>query len=250
MATNANIDALVLGSGPAALAIASALANERLSVHVLSPLDRRHTWPYTYGIWGEEVDDLGIGDLLKHRWTNTVSFFGSGSKEENSPKNKETRHNHDYGLFDKNKLQAYWLKQCDEALVEWHLGTATNLKVNQSISTVTTSEGEEVTARLIIDATGYKPVFLKVPNNGEVAVQTCFGIVGKFTSPPIEKEQFVLMDYRNNHLTEAEKDEPPTFLYAMDMGNGTFFFRRNLARPSSTSLTRYSQNKAGKTSAT
>tara|TARA_B100000700_G_scaffold294743_1_gene357019 strand:- start:67 stop:774 length:708 start_codon:yes stop_codon:yes gene_type:complete len=31
------------------------------------------------------------------------------------------------------------------------------------------------------------------------------------------------MDYRCDHLTEEEKLEPPTFLYAMDMGAGRFF---------------------------
>ena len=31
------------------------------------------------------------------------------------------------------------------------------------------------------------------------------------------------MDYRNDHLNEEQKKEPPTFLYAMDMGNGKYF---------------------------
>tara|TARA_B100000700_G_C14680833_1_gene685289 strand:- start:28 stop:735 length:708 start_codon:yes stop_codon:yes gene_type:complete len=31
------------------------------------------------------------------------------------------------------------------------------------------------------------------------------------------------MDYRCDHLSEDEKSEPPTFLYAMDMGNGKYF---------------------------
>ncbi|KGG12598.1 MULTISPECIES: lycopene beta cyclase [Prochlorococcus] len=223
MSSNAHIDALVLGAGPGALAIAAALGNENLSVYVLSPKDRRETWPYTYGIWGEEVDELGISNLLKHRWTNTVSFFGRGSQEPNSPENAQTNHSHDYGLFDKGKLQSYWLKQCDDAKVKWVVGLASNLKVDNSISRVTTSTGITYKARLVIDATGYHPVFLKIPDRGEVAVQTCFGIVGTFTSPPIENDQFVLMDYRSDHLSPSERKEPPTFLYAMDMGNGKFF---------------------------
>ncbi len=223
MSASANFDALVLGAGPGALAISAALGKENLSVQVLSPNDRRDLWPYTYGIWGKEVDDLGIGNLLKHRWSDTVSFFGSGSNIPNSTENNATKHNQDYGLFDKRKLQEYWLKQCDEALVKWERGVAIKFEVNNSLSIVTTSEGVTLKARLIIDATGYQPVFLKNPERGEVAVQTCFGIVGKFSSPPISNNQFVLMDYRSDHLTEEEKKEPPTFLYAMDMGNGTFF---------------------------
>ena len=43
-------------------------------------------------------------------------------KDPNSKKNEVTKHNRDYGLFDKNKLQAYWLKQCNKAEIEWHKG--------------------------------------------------------------------------------------------------------------------------------
>ncbi len=218
-----NVDALVLGSGPGALAIASALCYEKVRVGILSSNEPREIWPYTYGIWGKEVDELGLQNLLQHRWIDTVSYFGEGSKEKSSKKNQPTKHNHDYGLFDKKKLQEHWLKICDESLVEWHRGIASKLDVNDSLSIVTTDDGTILKARLVIDATGYHPAFLKVPNEGDIAVQTCYGIVGKFSSPPIAQGQFILMDYRNDHLNETEKQEPPTFLYAMDMGNNSFF---------------------------
>ena len=47
--------------------------------------------------------------------------------------------------------------------------------------------------------------------------------MGNFSKPPLKKGQFVLMDYRNDHLNEEQRKEPPTFLYAMDMGNGKYF---------------------------
>ncbi len=217
------LDVLVLGSGPGALAIAAALAKENLQIEILSAQTKDDTWPFTYGIWGEEVDDLGLGHLLEHRWQNTVSFFGEGSMNPKDKKNFATEHNRDYGLFDKKKLQMYWLNECEQRSIKWHLGTAESLETNHIYSTVTTSSGEKLTARLIVDATGYKPVFVKSPDQGPIAVQTCYGVVGKFNTPPVKKGQFVLMDYRCNHLNEEEKLEPPTFLYAMDMGNGNFF---------------------------
>lgn len=223
MSTNASKHALVLGSGPGALSIAAALANEGLNVEILSEQPPDEPWPFTYGIWGEEVDELGLSNLLEHRWINTVSFFGEGDKDPTSNKNQATKHNKDYGLFDKKKLQAYWLSQCDKANIKWNKGTAIKLETNHLISTVTTSNGESMNARLIVDATGYKPVFIKAPDQGPVAVQTCYGIVGEFNSPPVEEGQFVLMDYRCDHLGSKEKMETPTFLYAMDMGNGKYF---------------------------
>ena len=67
-----NVDTLVLGAGPGALAIAAALCNEKVHVGILSSNEPREIWPYTYGIWGEEVDSLGLQSLLKHRWVFLV----------------------------------------------------------------------------------------------------------------------------------------------------------------------------------
>ncbi|WP_320664258.1 lycopene beta cyclase [Prochlorococcus sp. MIT 1223] len=246
MDTNARIDALVLGCGPGALSIASALGKENLKVGILSETEPHKPWPFTYGIWGEEVDQLGLSDLLEHRWSNTVSFFGEGSKHKGNNKNFPTNHARDYGLFDKVKLQQYWINQCKKFLVTWHIGKAIDLKVDTDISTVTTSKGLELTARLIIDATGYKPAFLQIPDEGPIAVQTCYGIVGEFSSPPVDEGQFVLMDYRCDHLTSNEKLEPPTFLYAMDFGSNKFFLEETslgLAPPLSLEVLKSRLNK-------
>ena len=107
MTVSPSTDVLVLGAGPGALAIAAALCKESLSVQVLSANDPNEPWPYTYGIWGQEVDELGLGHLLEHRWKNTVSYFGQGSPESKGYENQPTHHGHDYGLFDKKKLQRY-----------------------------------------------------------------------------------------------------------------------------------------------
>ncbi len=216
-------DVLVLGAGPAGMAIASALGKERLDVEVLSPNGPDEPWPNTYGIWGKEVDQLGLQDLLEYRWKNTVSFFGHGSIEEHHYENKATEHSLDYGLFDKEKLHSYWLNECNKSLIKWHEGFAEKINFQKNKSIVTTSDGKTYSARLVVDATGYDPVFLKLKSCGPLAVQTCYGIVGSFSKPPLQKGQFVLMDYRNDHLNEEQKKEPPTFLYAMDMGNGKYF---------------------------
>ena len=216
-------DVLVLGAGPAGMAIASALGKEKLEVEVLSPNGPDEPWPNTYGIWGKEVDQLGLQDLLEYRCKNTVSFFGHGSLEEHHYENKATEHSLDYGLFDKKKLHSYWLNECNNSLIKWHEGFAEKINFQKQKSTVTTSDGKTYSARLVVDATGYDPVFLKLKSCGPLAVQTCYGIVGSFSKPPLKKGQFVLMDYRNDHLNEEQKKEPPTFLYAMDMGNGKYF---------------------------
>ncbi len=223
MTSKTSCDVLVLGAGPGALAIAAAMCQENLRVSVLSANDPREPWPYTYGIWGKEVDDLGLAHLLEHRWVDTVSFFGAGALEPEHAENKATSHQYDYGLFDKRRLQSHWINQCDDSKVKWNIGKADQLNVNHKISIVKTKGGELISSRLVVDATGYEPVFLKSISESSIAIQTCYGVVGKFNRPPVEKGQFVLMDYRCDHLDHTERSQPPSFLYAMDMGNNRFF---------------------------
>ena len=73
MAEQAACDVLVIGAGPAALAIAAALVQRGVQVQGLAPADPAAPWPNTYGIWGPEVDALGLEPLLEYRWSNTGS---------------------------------------------------------------------------------------------------------------------------------------------------------------------------------
>jgi lycopene cyclase-like protein len=219
-------DVLVVGAGPAALAIAAELAEQGLALAVLAASDRREPWPNTYGIWGDEVDALGLGHLLEHRWSHTCSYFGSGSSDPADPANIPTRHGRDYGLFDKARLQQYWLERCAAAGVQWLRGLAQELTLADGRSQVryaAAADAALIEARLVVDASGHQAVFVQRPDRGAVAGQAAYGVVGRFSAPPVEPGQFVLMDYRANHLTEAERQAPPTFLYAMDLGGGRFF---------------------------
>ena len=190
------LDALVIGAGPAGLAIAAALGAEGLKVVVLSPEDWRDPWPNTYGIWGDEVDALGLGHLLEHRWSYTCSYFGSGSSDPADPANSPTCHGRDYGLFDKNRLQQFWLERCEAAGVQWLRGQALELSHGSGRSQVATAAGEVLEARLVLDASGHKAVFVQRPERGPVAGQAAYGVVGRFTAPPVQPGQFVLMDPR------------------------------------------------------
>jgi lycopene cyclase-like protein len=210
---------LVIGAGPAALTIAAALGERGVRVEALTVTEPDAPWPNTYGIWGEEVDRLGLGQLLGHRWSDTVSYFGAGGPSDSKP----TNHGRDYGLFDKAALQAHGLERCAATGLRWHRGRASGLDHDPSGSTVHTAAGEALRARLVIDATGHEPRFVQRPSDGPVAGQAAYGIVGRFSAPPVEAGQFVLMDYRTDHLRAEELAEPPTFLYAMDLGGGSFF---------------------------
>ena len=212
------LDILILGSGPAALCLASELAKQDLKIKGISTKSPNEKWENTYGIWASELEELGLESLLSHRWCKTVSFFGNGETRKG---NIPTKHNYDYGLINQEAFQNELLKKCKG--IEWLNETAKNIKEKNKLSEVICFSGLKIKARLVIDASGHKSKFVKRPIQKKIAQQAAYGIVGKFTSPPVNKEQFVLMDFRPNHLNNEEKLSSPSFLYAMDLGNDTFF---------------------------
>lgn len=209
-----DFDALVIGSGPAGTIIAAALAERGVKVGGLTASPLRQVWPNTYGIWRDELEPLGLTELLGHCWENCVSYFGKG----------EVNHHRTYGLFDKVKLQNHLLAKCETGGVEWHQGKATNIEHERERSIVTNTAGETIRARVVIDASGHEPMFVKRQHQGAVAFQTAYGIVGHFSAPPVDPQQFVAMDFRSEHRSATERaTEPPTFLYAMDLGDDVYF---------------------------
>ncbi|MEO1592263.1 MAG: lycopene beta cyclase [Cyanobacteria bacterium J06632_22] len=204
-------DALVIGAGPAGLMMASALTQAGLRVGGLAPQLPTDPWPNTYGVWVDELEALGLTAVLGHRWSDVVSYFGP----EAMPLPRT------YGLFDKDKLQQHLLEKGEGTV--WVRGYGRAVTHTQHTAQLTTDTGETLTARIIVDTTGHKPVLVKRQRDTPIAYQSAYGIVGKFSKPPTHPNQFVLMDYRADHLTPEERREPPTFVYTMDFGEDVYF---------------------------
>jgi lycopene beta-cyclase len=206
-------DAIVVGAGPAGLAIAAALCDAGLRVAGLAPVPPTAPWPNTYGTWCDEVEPLGLDALFGHRWTDCVVYAAG----------QELPLGRAYGLLDNARLQDHLLARCERSGMVWHQGTAAAVTHDAAAAHVTASDGTELTARVVVDATGHFPALVRRPPATRIAYQAAYGIVGIFPVPPVRPNQLVLMDYRTDHLTPAERAAPPTFLYAMDLGNGVYF---------------------------
>ena len=135
--------------------------------------------------------------------------------------NLATEHKYDYGLINQEAFQNELLKRCKG--IQWLNETAKVILSANKISEVVCISGLRLKARLVIDASGHRSNFIKRPYSKQVAQQAAYGIVGKFSIPPVNKDQFVLMDFRSDHLNKKELLESPSFLYAMDLGNEIFF---------------------------
>ncbi len=211
-------DVLVMGAGPAALSITAELVQQGLKVQAIASKSPLEPWPNTYGIWAAELESLNMQELLKYRWKDTVSFFGDGLCEKG---NIYTNHYLDYGLFNSINFQEALLEKCNG--LSWQVETVKKIDFGEKETTVICTSGNKYFARLVIDASGHKTPFIRRPDHDEIAKQAAYGVVGKFSSAPVEKNRFVLMDFRPDHLNANQLSEPPSFLYAMDLGDGIYF---------------------------
>ena len=209
------VDILLIGAGPAGLALAAALGETGLRVAGLSPAPPDTPFPSIYGIWLDELEDPGLTpDWLGRRWQDTSVYAAAG----------EIPLRRAYGLFDNKLLQDDLLQRGQKGGVTWQQGLAAGIQHSVSHSQVTTGDGRKICARLVIDASGHKPVFAQRPlSPTPTSFQAAYGVIGRFNRPPVRPGQLVLMDYRADHLSDDEQPEPPTFLYAMDYGDGVYF---------------------------
>jgi lycopene beta-cyclase len=204
-------DILVIGAGPAGLAIAAAFARQGLRVVGLAAAPEA-PWPNTYGVWVDEIAHLELAHLLEHRWSD-CAVYAAG---------REFSLGRDYGLFDNARLQEHLLAQCERGGMRWEHGSALEALHTSNGTVVVTTDGRRLAARLVVDASGHHPSLISRPPLRGTAYQAAYGIVGTFTRPPVRPGQLVLMDYRAEHLPSSAR-EPATFLYAMDLGGGRFF---------------------------
>jgi lycopene beta-cyclase len=199
-------DILVLGSGPAGRAAAAACARVGLDVHLLAPHPDA-AWPNTYGAWRDELAAAGAADLTRRQWDRVlVRTVGQTFR----PLART------YALIDNDRLRAALTDDVDVTVTA---GRASALDVRTDRVTVTTSSGTQVTARAVIDATGHPAAFGVRPTS-RLAHQTAYGIVARCARPPVPAGTMCLMDF---DATPFDGDGPPTFLYAMDLGDGRWF---------------------------
>ena len=118
-----------------------------------------------------------MSKYLWQSWKNTVAYMGEGA----IPLNRE------YGLIDRETLQGDWLSQSSHQGIKWHQGKAISVSHGAKRSEVTDESGRKYSARLVVDTSGHSPALIRrMPQSKPVAYQAAYGIVGKFSAPPIE----------------------------------------------------------------
>lgn len=211
-------DALIVGAGPAALALAAELRARHHSVRIVAP-HAPQAFPATYGAW---LDDLPAWAqaCAAHVWTDVRVYTGPQPTPLLRP----------YALLDNTQFLHALLDRAGP--LAWTVGTVTHAAPGPDGWTVHTREGHALSARFVVDAAGHAGSLRRPRHPGGAALQTAFGLTARFERSPCAPGAMVWMDYRAPH----GPGDTPTFLYAMHLGGDTYFVEETslIARPAPT----------------
>lgn len=216
------VDVLILGAGPAGLALAMACAEQGLHVRCVAP-DLDAPWPNNYGVWVDEVTALPMGPgapltvPLLHTW-HTTRIHANAQQAHTLARA--------YGQIDKPALQHLLLTRFQAAG-----GSATSDRVvaispQAGFSTVTLQGGHTLRSRVVVDATGHQSPFLRRQRGGSDAMQVAYGCQFDVRGSPFDPHTMVLMDWRWEAFRGAlQTDKAPSFLYVMPQGERKVFLQ-------------------------
>lgn len=210
-------DVLVVGAGPAGWAAAAACACRGLRVHLVAP-EPRAVWRQTYGAWRDELAAAGVADLARAVWDRVlVRTVGPDLRSLART----------YCLLDNDAVLARLMSDAASATVT--AARVTGLESRGDHLMAATTDGRQLHAAAVIDATGHPAVFGRRPGR-RPAYQTAYGIDAVFDRPPLPPGTMCLMDLEASAFDDGG---PPTFLYGMDLGDGRWFVEETslAARP-------------------
>ncbi|UXA18076.1 lycopene cyclase family protein [Mycobacterium sp. SMC-4] len=194
------MDVLVVGAGPAGMAVAAACTRQGLTTGVLDPGPDR-PWTATYGMWTQELPADLPGSVVAARAAGRAIA------------RTEHRLGWEYAVLDVPALQEHLIEQATD--VRWHRGRAVG---SPEPGVVALADGSQLSASVIVDAGGrWRP--LDHPRSADrPAEQTAFGVVldEQTAAPLIAADEALFMDWRAAHGETGW----PTFVYVVPLGGG------------------------------
>jgi lycopene cyclase-like protein len=205
---------VVLGAGPAGLALAAACAQSGLDVLCVGPRPRDR-WHPNYGCWADELNGVVDPDVFEVVWSQARVAIDD---------EREVLLDRPYGRLSTERLQAELLARCRAAGVVLIDDRAEALSHLLAATRVTLRSGTQLTADVVVDATGHRSPWVERVDDRQPGFQTAYGRLVELEQHDAARDlrpsddAVTLMDFRGPGPREA-----PSFLYAMPLGGGRAF---------------------------
>ena len=234
LASGETVDVLVVGAGPAGLAVAAEMAKRGVSVGLIAP-----DTPFVnnYGVWLDEFAELGLEHTLLHKYDDALVWFNDTDPAEGFGLGRG------YGQVCRRRLREELLDRCLAAGVKYAPGLVDQLvhgdadKGEPSVvrGTLNYEEGVtdgprptfEISARVVVCGTGHNRDMLRYDEGPAPGWQTAYGVEVKMPGHPFAVNKAVFMDFRQSD-PELEEDgagvwRVPSFLYVLPVDKDTVF---------------------------
>ncbi|KAJ7979311.1 Lycopene epsilon cyclase [Quillaja saponaria] len=212
------LDLVVIGCGPAGLALAAESAKLGLKVGLIGP-----DLPFTnnYGVWQDEFKDLGLEGCIEHVWQDTIVYLD----DDDEP----VMIGRPYGRVSRHLLHEELLRRCVESGVSYLSSRVERItEASNGNSHVVCEHNIAIPCRLATVASGAASGKLLQYEVGgpKVSVQTAYGVEVEVENNPYDPNLMVFMDYRDymKQKVPCLEEKYPTFLYAMPMSSTRVFF--------------------------
>eukprot|EP00245_Coleochaete_scutata_P007935 TRINITY_DN23763_c0_g1_i1.p1 TRINITY_DN23763_c0_g1~~TRINITY_DN23763_c0_g1_i1.p1 ORF type:complete len:576 (+),score=78.67 TRINITY_DN23763_c0_g1_i1:39-1730(+) len=212
------LDLVVVGSGPAGLAVAQRVSASGLRVCCIDPTPRS-IWPNNYGVWVDEFESLDLADCLDYTWDTAVVYLDD---------EREKRLDRPYGRVNRTRLKQKMMEKCVQNGVMFHKALVDGVSHNYDGSVVRCKDGTQIQATAVLDATGFSRRLVEFDETFNPGFQYAYGIVAEVESHPFEVDKMLFMDWRDSHLAQHPtvlegNRKLPTFLYAMPFSSTRIF---------------------------